>query len=483
MAKALYTYKYDADAIIPRTFGLPGFLAISTAFLLIQLNLALRLPIVATGVPLFEERAWTSGSLPEVLSHWTMAAGSLIAQDPLGGRLGFALITMLTALAAARIAAILYPKTLSPALTLVWLNTSLLFGLAGFLTRDATLTAFFVTTGTLALCRLLQSQRQVWWLPTAGCYLTALALDPRLIAIAPGFLAAPLIFGELRNWLLRPGFWVASLSMIAVFTMSFDVSVLAGLAAADALSTSVLATLPRDIGVAALFMSPAIALGTLVGLKDAWTTTLERTTKRLLIVLIAPLLMLSLVTGADLEPVFPVFPVLAAIAAGGLLQSRRFFSRWLSEVITPFAFGSYLFVMGLLLYPGSELTHRLPVLDQVFGWDSVAARVDQYADLYQSAWIATDTKMQTLALAPHMEARTVRPIADEQHPAVFCTRAGLFLSEAQNPNPVIRQFREFKRLGVIMRRVDGRPISTFELFYVVGPTGPAPCAPVTVAAQ
>ena len=328
---------------------------------------------------------------PPMIAWWIWLGRGLAGDNPLGARLIPALATAATSLLtydAARQAGL---GERVAARAGVWLNATLLVGLAGALAApDGPATLFWMAS----LCCAFRAVRggSPWWLAAGAAAGLACLSKYSALFLAPGVLLWLILSAEGRRALRTPWPWLGALAAAAVFApnvawnaghgwMTFAKQF--GRVAATAFQPGYLAKLLAD---QALLLNPLIALFVVLAIvrRAAWP----------LLAISAPfaayLLVHSLHDEVQGQWPAPLYPALA-IAASAVADDAGGALAFVRRAAAPFGFAICAAAFALLLAsPDRWLPFRDP-LAPYRGWTGLAADVERARVAAGAAWVGSPT--------------------------------------------------------------------------------------------
>ena len=442
-------------------FGLGPTLGVLVAFLAIHIHLALRVPLATPEAGALLRAPQLILDLPYLLA----TLGQSLAPEGLSARLGFIFVSMLTSLAAFGATRRMTLGPLAPALAVIWLNTTILFGVGSILATREALAALGLT---LALFGFVAARRSPgagpWSIALLG-FVIAASSHP---AAAFALIGAPLAMAtdkKARRWLLQFGFGVF-----------FGLTVTALWAGFTGFHQPWQAPDPM-----VLVFAPLIALGPGVmifcGLGFAASLGFQGQSRSVAV----PAAMLiglgvAVLTGAaepgDLAMTAPLICVMAAVAAA---NARGFVSERLLEATTPLAFLTMLFAVYVTAVPTNSFLPRIPWLSGLFGWETLAAQVEREAEAAEAAYVLVADRAVAQALGETLS----RPVLFTDPSTIWavpnCTVAGLFVSRNADANDLLGNFRQIARQTDASRMAGAWAVDLFTVYRVAEPTVRSGC--------
>ncbi len=153
---------------------------------------------------------------PPMIAYWIRAGTAIFGQTSFGVRF----VGLLSAIAGSYF---LYLASLSlfrdrnaAALTVIWLNATLLCNAAAIISTPDTPLAFFSTLTLYALAKLIETGRGTWWLAIGAALGLAFASKYTAALLLPGVFLWMIGSAEGRRWFVRPEPYFGAVIALAV---------------------------------------------------------------------------------------------------------------------------------------------------------------------------------------------------------------------------------------------------------------------------
>lgn len=441
------------------------------AFFLIHVNLAGRFPLILPEQLGFADMG--------ALSNWLAQYGSGLVPGAVGTRFGFILLSVLTSLLTFAIARRADKSRLAPALALIWLNTTLAFGLGSVLAHHAGLVVAALTVMLWAATRAVSGRGEIWWLVAAMGAAGAIATDPKAAVFVLGLAGLPL-FGGILRFARSLGFltFLTVSGFILVLAMQDQAALVLSLPRIDlAFAKGTGAFTLEATAILFILLGPVLLVLALAGMATAFGKRSDACpwSARVLILSAVPGLLLMTTLSGPAYAALLAAPAISVLAAIGACRARGFFGRWLADAATPVSVLGFLTGMTLLAFPSNALMSRLPVLPDTVGWPNLTASLQAEAGQRGLNWIASDDA----ALANWTERLTGLPAA--RVPAIgqidhlACLGKGLFVTTGGDTSAVLGRFTGFSVIGNAERRLGGQVLETYTVFEVGSPSRRGMC--------
>lgn len=443
-------------------------------------------------------RLWSLVPAASYLDHppmvgWWIAAGRWLAGDtPLAVRLVSLVAYVVGTAAVWRAATLLFDAATARIATLFTLAMPLMGVGTIVITPDApTVTCWALTVWGLA--ELTRSQNANWWLAVGVFAGLGLLSKYTNLFLGAGILLWLLAVPSLRRWFAAWQLWgggaiaLACAAPVVAWNAEHDWALFAKQFGRVTRGQSLTgAYILEMVGGFIALASPIIAGLALFGLYlMSQRTTRERPVAEALIVaLIVPALCYFLVHGLHsrvqanwLAPLYPLLAICAAYAV----------TRWLaataSAPLTTGAAGLGFVMTGFVywhaLSPLDAGQLRRDPTDQMRGWVDMAAEIEKVRRATGAQWIATSSYATTGQLAfalrdgTHVYQLNERiryvhlpaPAADVvSEPALYVE-----LERRQAPHLLAQAFNDVKKLPNVVRRGEGKDLSTYAVYRVARP--------------
>lgn len=454
-----------------QAFGAGPVMTLLAAFFLIHVNLAGRFPLILPEHLGFMEMG--------TVSTWLAQYGTSHVPGAVGTRFGFILLSVLTSILTFSIARRADTSRLAPALALIWLNTTLAFGLGSVLAHNAGIVVAALALMLWAGTRALSGKGEIWWLIAATGAAGAIATDPKAAVFVLGLAGLPL-FGGLIGFARSFGFLafltisgfvlVLGLQDQAVPVLSLpqiDWSIVQGSGAMSLEAMAILIILLGPVLLALAIAGAFTAFRAQTG-QPIWPA-------RFLVLSALPGLVLMTWLSGPAYAALLSAPAVAVLAAIGACRAQRFFGRWLADAATPVSVLGFLTGMTLLAFPSNALLARLPMVPDTVGWPSLTASLQAEAAGRGLSWIASEGG----SVANWTERLTGLPAArvTQSGPIdkIACLGKGLFVTQSSDISAVLGHFTSFVVIGQASRALRGQVLETYTIFEVGSPSRPGAC--------
>ena len=437
-------------------FGSAQILALLLAFLAIHTYLAMHLP---TATLEGEFLRVFGGAIQPYLDQF-----NLPVSDATAYRLPFLAISFLTSLTLYAAMRHLTASPLAPALAVVWLNTSIIFGIGSLFATTEALGAFGLSLAFWGFSAARhRTNRFAWAIAGTGAAIAALSHPAAGWAI----LAAPLAMlfdPACRNWLLRPGFFACMGLVGCVQWVGFD-----------GLSTMIYPPDPLIVATIVLTcLGPGLLFLFVVGSVGSLAGQSPRS-NALPLALVIGLLAASATGAADLNSLAMLAPVIAASAALAASEAKGALRNWLAEVTTPFAFIFMMLGIYVIGSPTNAFLPRLSHLNTLFGWQEIGAQVTEQATARRAGYVLTDDPDIARNLSNFVPIPVLAGNPDMAWIVPDCEAPGIFLSRSDDANDLLGSFRQISRINEVNRIAGAWVIDVMSIYSVARPTNQAGC--------
>ena len=436
-----------------RPFGFAPVFALLLAFFAIHAHLAGRLPVVALEAELLGHGARAAAHGFDLGRALAGLFGGIFP-EPFGSRLPFVLLSVATSLLVYRTVVCLGGTSIGGAVAIVWLNTTVAFGIGSALALPELLSGLGLSMVLLAVAEIANGRSSGFWaIAWIGLAVAGLG-NAGAVWAAAGVCLYLLAEPGQRHHLIKPGF------LVFLTTFGFFALQVSG---AEQLVPSVSA-LAVGIGPGLLFFA---AIGVLLA------TSKNRSAGLLLPAAMSVSLLIAAAAGAGAALIAAV-PAAAVLATLTALGSKGFLRNWMAEITTPVAFLGYMLALYLIVTPSSPFIPSIPALNSQFGWPSMVARMENASVEARPKWILVDEAEIAARISAFSRLPVINSDAKDWR-KVGCTASGLLVTASPMPDAIRGVYTNFRRLAKVDRTVGPHRIETFQIFEVSGPTAKAGC--------
>ena len=369
--------------------------------------------IAAGGIHLTEDEAyyrlWAQhlqlGYLdhPPMIAWWIRAGGTLFGDTPLGVRIVAVLASGVSSWLIGELARTLGADGRTAFRAALWYNATLTVCLGGMLAIPDAPASFFWMVTLWTLAQFWKTRRAGWWLAAGLAAGLAVMSKYSALFLAPGvllwLLAAPGGLTELR----KPGPWVAAVIAAAVFSANvawnaqhewITFAKQFGRVAPHGVSAGHVVELLWE---QLLLFTPLLAIFAALGVRQAWRERKDPAAVQLMLPIAtsapfaAYLLLHSLHDRVQAHwpvPLFGALALSAAVAAGGLGETRLWKGLRIAAPALGFAVAIAAFVLAAAPYP---LLGRMDPTLTLRGWPGFAADVEAVRARSGAAWVGTES--------------------------------------------------------------------------------------------
>jgi len=422
---------------------------------------------------------------PPMVAWWIAGGTRLFGETPLGVRLLFVLSIVPTSCALYATGQLLFDRKVA-ALSVLWLNATLLVGVGGISATPDAPSVMFWALATLGFALATRTENGAWWLAVGVAAGLGVASKLTDLFLGPGLLIALIAAPDLRRWLKSP--WLLAGAAAAALVFS---PVLAWNASHEWVTFATQFARITSGGLQPLrfpeFVATQFALlnplvGTFVGLAAiVWLRRDQNypvggigTLMWTVLPLVAYMALHAFhgqIQGNWLAPIFPTLALAAAAAAASAPPER-----WAGGRALAFPLGALLAVLGLIgsANPGGVIPPALDPGQALHGWEDVARKVDAYRQQTGAAWIGVDYYGLVGELQWRLADSTPVPVIgiDEQRrydyaPPVdtnLAVHPALIVTTSKLPAAVAACFSGLTQIGTIDRRSGKETLETLTVY-------------------